>query len=85
MGAQNGYISGTPQFRIQTAMLFPVATSPPIRAIQARHHRATGILEGSLFFIALVIHFLTGGIIMNAKASQYCHVIRGIALYQAKG
>jgi hypothetical protein len=44
-----------------------------------------GIFDGSLFFIAFVIHFRTGGIIMNASASQYCHVIIGIASYQAKG
>lgn len=67
------------------AMLLPVAVSPPTRAIQARHHKAIVKFAGFRDVIEPTIHFLTGGITMKANASQYCHVVMGIAWYHAKG
>ena len=66
-------------------MLFPVIVSPPIRAIHARHQRAIGRYFLFLVTIVLMIHFRTGGMMMNARAIQYPHVTIGICSYHAKG
>jgi len=73
------YMLGTPQPLTHTPMLLPVATSPPARAIQARHHRAIGRVAGFLVFNALIIRFRIGGTTISAMASQYSHVMIGIA------
>jgi len=66
-------------------MLLPVIVSPPMRAIHARHQSAMGMYFSFLLTIVFIIHFLTGGISISAKTTQYPHVIMGMSSYQAKG